>query len=382
MRKITMVQYGCGKMSKYTIKYALEKGVKIVGAFDVNKDLIGKDISELIGSDKKLNVKIQDASEFDNFLKAHDVDIAIITTTSIFAENYPIYEICAKNGVNAISTCEEAFYAQNSNPKLTKKLDKLAKETGCTICGSGYQDVFWGNLISVLGGATHKIIEIKGKSSYNVEDYGVSLAKVHGVGLTKAQFKKEIADPENISDEELKKLINAGKFAPCYMWNVNGWLCSKLGLHVTRQTQRSIPQIADEEIHSSTLNMTIPKGHCTGLSAVVTTETKEGTTIVSECIGKVYGPNEYDCNDWTIVGEPTTRVVIERPSTAELTCATVINRIVEVLVAEPGYTTTDQMPENIYKAHNLDKYIEVVDFCEDEHCHGHCGHNHDCNCNE
>lgn len=380
MRKITMVQYGCGKMSKYTIKYALEKGVKIVGAFEINPDIIGKDISELIDSDKKLNVKVQDASEFDQFLQTHDVDIAIITTTSVFAENYPAFEICAKNGVNAISTCEEAFYAQNSNPKLTKKLDKIAKETGCTICGSGYQDVFWGNLISVIGGATHKIVKIKGRSSYNVEDYGVSLAKVHGVGLTKAQFKKEIADPENISDEELKKLISAGKFAPCYMWNVNGWLCAKLGLHVTRQTQRSVPQIAEEDLHSDTLNMNIPKGHCSGLSAVVTTETKEGTTIVSECIGKVYGPNDYDCNDWTIEGEPTTRVVIERPSTAELTCATVINRIVEVLVAEPGYTTTDQMPENIYKAHNLDKYIEIVDVCEDEHCDGHCGHHHDCGC--
>lgn len=175
-----------------------------------------------------------------------------------------------------------------------------------------------------------------------------------------------------MSEEELKKLINSGKFAPSFMWNVNGWLCSKLGLHITKQTQNSVPQIAEEEIHSSTLNMTIPKGYCTGLSAVVTTETKEGTTIISECIGKVYGPNDFDCNDWTIEGEPSTRVVIERPSTAELTCASVINRIVEVLCAEPGYTTTDQMPENIYKAHNLDKYIEIVDCpdCDGEcHCH-------------
>ena len=373
-----MVQYGCGKMSQYTIKYALEKGLKVVGAFDIDKNKIGKDISSLIGQEKKLNVKIQDAKEFDEFLKTHDVDIAVITTTSVFAENYPAYVICAQNGVNAISTCEEAFYAQNSNPKLAKKLDKLAKENGCTICGSGYQDVFWGNLISVIGGATHKITKIIGKSSYNVEDYGISLAKVHGAGLTKEQFKKQINEPENITDEELKKQISSGKFAPSFMWNVNGWLCAKLGLHVESQTQKSVPQIAEEDIYSKTLDMTIAKGYCTGLSAVVTTKTKEGVTIISECIGKVYGPNDYDCNDWTIEGEPTTRVVIERPATAELTCATVINRIVEVLCAQPGYTTTDQMPENIYKAFNLDKYIEFVD-CNDEGCgHEHCDcHHHD-----
>lgn len=378
MRKITMIQFGCGKMSVYTMRYAIEKGVKIVGAFDIDESKIGKDISEIIGWDKPMNVKIQHADKLDQFLKKHSVDVAIVTTTSIFAENYPIYEICAKNGVNVISTCEEAFYAQNSNPKLAKKLDKIAKENGCTICGSGYQDVFWGNLISVLAGATHKITTIRGKSSYNVEDYGISLAQVHGAGLSVEDFQKDIASADEISDEERKKIINAGKYQPSYMWNVNGWLCSKLGLHVTRQTQKTVPQIAKRNIQSSTLGMTIPRGHCTGMSAVVTTETKEGITIISECIGKVYDKDEFDCNDWTIEGEPNTRVVIERPSTVELTCASAINRIVEVLVAEPGYTTTDQMPENIYKAQALDKYIEIVDACDDDcHCH-----HENCTCHE
>ena len=375
MRKITMVQYGCGKMSKYTMRYALEKGVKIVGAFDIAKDIIGKDIASIIEWDKDLNVKVQDAKEFEKFLQKHEVDVAIVTTTSIFSENYTIYEICARNGVNVISTCEEAFFAQNSNPKLAKKLDKIAKENGCTICGSGYQDVFWGNLISVLAGATHKITKIKGKSSYNVEDYGISLAQVHGAGLSQDEFQEKIASADEISDEERKKIINSGKYLPSYMWNVNGWLCSKLGLHVTRQSQKTVPQIAKDEIFSSTLNMTIPKGYCTGMSAVVTTETKEGIIIESQCIGKVYDKDEFDCNDWTIEGEPSTRVVIERPSTVELTCASVINRIPEVLVAEPGYTTTENMPENFYKAFNLDKYIEFIDCCDDEGCD--CGHHHE-----
>ena len=70
MRKITMVQYGCGKMSAYTMRYALEKGLKIVGAFDINPSLIGKDISHVVGQDKKLNVKIQEAKEFEKFLRS------------------------------------------------------------------------------------------------------------------------------------------------------------------------------------------------------------------------------------------------------------------------------------------------------------------------
>ncbi len=376
MKKITMVQYGCGKMSKYTMRYALEKGVKLVGAFDIDESKIGQDAG-LVTGEKKYNVKIQNASEFENFVQTNDVDVAIVTTTSLVGELEDVLTICAKNGVNAITTCEEAFYPQNSNPKVWKKIDKLAQESGATICGSGYQDVFWGNLISVLAGATHKITKIVGKSSYNVEDYGIALAKVHGAGLTKAKFASDIAAADNISAEERKKLIAKGEFTPSYMWNVNGWLCNKLGLHVTSQTQKCVPQIAKEDIYSSTLDMTIPKGRATGMSAVVTTETKEGITIESECIGKVYDSTEFDQNIWKIIGEPETEVIINRPSTVELTCATCINRIPEVLCAPAGFFTTELMPENFYKTFNLDKYVEEVDDC----CCGHdcdhdsCGHN-------
>jgi 4-hydroxy-tetrahydrodipicolinate reductase len=80
---------------------------------------------------------------------------------------------CARSGVNAITTGEEAFYPWNSSHRTTQLLDDLARKNGCTLCGSGYQDVFWGNLVTTLAGATHTIQKIIGKFSYNVEDYGI-----------------------------------------------------------------------------------------------------------------------------------------------------------------------------------------------------------------
>ena len=47
---------------------------------------------------------------------------------SLLADCRDALLLCAKHGVNAITTCEEAFYPINSNPTLTLEIDKLAKE--------------------------------------------------------------------------------------------------------------------------------------------------------------------------------------------------------------------------------------------------------------
>ena len=350
MNKIRVVQYGCGKMSVYTMRYAIEQGMDIVGAIDVNPNVIGKDISEIMGSDTPYGVVVESVENAEELLKAVNPDICIITTMSLMNDIKESLLLCARLGINAITTCEEAFYPMNSIPNLTLEIDRLAKEHNCTITGSGYQDAFWGNLITTIAGATHNITKIKGSSSYNVEDYGIALAEAHGAGLTLEEFEEKIASADNISDEERQEVINRGEYAPSYMWNVNGWLCDKLGLHVVSQTQKCVPQTYREDIESSTLGMTVKAGMATGMSAVVTTETEEGITIESECIGKVYGPDEFDSNRWTVYGEPNTDLVIDKPGTVELTCATIVNRIPDVLKAEAGFVPTSRMGELKYNS--------------------------------
>lgn len=341
---VKVLQYGCGKMSAYTMRYVIENNWEIIGALDINPSIIGKDISSVIGGNDK-GIIIKDAKDAEKVIIESKPDIVIVTTMSLLEDVKDILLLCARLGVNAITTCEEAFYPMNSNPKLTKEIDNLAKANGCTITGSGYQDAYWGNLISTIAGSTQKIDKIHGSSSYNVEDYGIALAKAHGAGLTPEEFKKEIASVDEISDEERQKIIESGKYLPSYMWNVNGWLCDKLGFTVLKQSQKCIPTFHDEDIESSTLKMTVKAGICTGMRAVVTTQTLEGTTIETECIGKVYSKDDFDLNDWTVKGEPDTHLVIERPATVELTCATIVNRIPDVIKAESGFVPTSRMGE-------------------------------------
>lgn len=73
------------------------------------------------------------------------------------AELKEAFSVCAQNGINAISTCEEALYPWNSSKEITEELDALAKANNCTLCGSGYPDMYWGSLITTLAGSMHRI---------------------------------------------------------------------------------------------------------------------------------------------------------------------------------------------------------------------------------
>lgn len=357
MEKIRVFQIGCGKMSVYTMRYVFEHGAKIVGAVDINPKLIGKDISEAMGGDK-CNVVIAGVNDLANYIKASKPHIAIVTTMSLLNDIKDVVRTCVTLGVNVITTCEEAFYASNSNPTIYHELDVLAKANKVTITGCGYQDIFWGNLVSTLAGTTNKIKKIKGSSSYNVEDYGIALAKAHGAGLSLNDFDKDIASADKISDEERNNIIKSGNYAPSYMWNTVGWLADKLKLHITSMKQECIPQTYEEDLKSETLNMVIKAGNATGMSALVTAETKEGITIEAECIGKVYGPDEVDTNEWSIIGEPETTITVKQPATVELTCADIVNRIPDVINAMPGFVSTSQMPEPTYRIDSLEKYLK------------------------
>lgn len=347
MKGLRIFQIGCGKMSKYTMRYVYERGATIVGAVDISEDIIGKDIGTIMECENK-GVIVNNLEKLEELLTALKPDAAIVTTMSLMSDLEDVLKVCAKCGVNAITTCEEAFYPMNSSPRITKELDEICKSTNCTITGSGYQDVFWGNLIYTIAGATHKITKIKGSSSYNVEDYGIALAKAHGAGLTLEEFDRDVASADKISEDERNKLIENGEFLPSYMWNTNGWLCDKFGLTVVSQTQKCVPIVLDKDIYSETLGETIEAGKATGMSAVVTTTTKEGIIIESECIGKVYAEDDCDKNIWTVYGEPDTTVVVERPATVELTCASIVNRIPDLIKAEAGFVPTSKMGELKY----------------------------------
>ena len=183
MRRIKAIVYGVGAMNSIATRMMLEKGVDIVGALARSPEKVGRDLGEVAGLGFQTGVLVEDDPE--RVLATRQADIAVIAVASYMADMYEHLRRCAEHGVNAVTIAEEALYPWNTAPMAAAELDRLARRNGVTITGTGHQDVYWVNLVSMVLGTAHRIDSVTGRASWNVDDFGPEVAKDQRVDTTR-----------------------------------------------------------------------------------------------------------------------------------------------------------------------------------------------------
>jgi 2,4-diaminopentanoate dehydrogenase len=341
VRRVKAIVYGVGAMNSIATRMMLEKGVDIVGALARSPEKVGRDLGEVAGLGFQTGVLVDDDPE--RVLATRQADIAVIAVASYMADMYEHLRLCAEHGVNAVTISEEALYPWNTAPTAAAELDRLARQNGVTITGTGHQDVYWVNLVSMVLATAHRIDSVTGRASWNVEDFGPEVAKDQRVDSTVEDFETWLAEADR---------------PPSFGRNTLGALVADLGLTVAAAESSTRPEIAERAVASKSLGITVEAGRVIGFTDVDMVRTHEGIALTFEMTGRLYHEGEADVNDWTVLGEPELHLANPAVPTRITTCTQLVNRIPDVINAPPGFITIEKLPRPRYRTFPLGVYLE------------------------
>jgi len=198
MRKenVKVIIWGLGAMGRGMAETLLKKkGVDIVGACDVNPNIVNKSMYEVLGFDKgdRKDVIIKDKVE--EVITDKAADVVLIATDSFVKGVYDKIIYCLKKGINVITTAEEMAYPQAQEPELAREIDRVAKENGVTVLGTGINPgLIMDLLVITLTGACTDVDYIKAERVNNLSPFGPAVMNEQGVGITVDEFNRRVAD--------------------------------------------------------------------------------------------------------------------------------------------------------------------------------------------
>jgi 4-hydroxy-tetrahydrodipicolinate reductase len=341
MQPIRAIVYGVGTVGKMMTRLMVEKGVLIVGAIDMSDKIVGKDLGEVAGLSRKLNVTI--SNQADATLSENKADIAVAAIFDEMERMYPIYKKCVENGMNVMTTASEVLYPWMSSPELSAKLDRFAKKHGVTVTGCGNQDFYLVNAASLLTGLCHHLESVTLRIQTNTENYGLEMSRSVHVGESKEEFYRTMR-------EKTKEPINFMTF--CLESIIND-----LGLSVKHVEQRVEPAIADMDVESRVLGKVINKGFVTGTLQTVEITTAQGPKFKSEGAFKMFPAAQEDTKEWIIKGTPDAYMKFGKLDGAFTTCTQMVNRIPDILNSESGLVTIEKLPKLKYRPYPLHYHV-------------------------
>jgi 2,4-diaminopentanoate dehydrogenase len=318
--KPRIVIYGTGYYGGLMTRIALEKGWTVVAAFNRAGPKVGQDLGRIAGLGRDIGVVVQDCdtASYDNL----DADIGIVVQTNVLSVNFPAYRRLMNAGLNVICHGTQAYYPWGCNATLAAEIDALAKKNKVTFTGAGIWDMsrIWSGIL-LLGPCT----EIKSIFHSSITDMKGQATKEQsvqfGVTLTVEQY--------------YEKGLNQHPLFPSYT-TVPEHVLAAVGYTITSTRTVVEPIVWDEPFESEFMECTIPAGRVVGTRTVGEVETKEGVSGRIEFEGRLFKPGEIEHMFWSVDGLPRTRVRVEREDSDHATAASLINRIPQVIAAQPG----------------------------------------------
>lgn len=331
MESIKVIICGLGAMGSGMAKMLLQKkGIEIVAAVDSYEGKVGKDLSEVLGVGEKLNVKI--SGDFYKAIGEAKADIVILAIDSFVKAVYPYIKFIVENKMNCITIAEEMAYPFTTDISLAEDMDRLAKENGVTILGTGVNPGFvLDTLIITLSAACRGIHSITASRVNDLSPFGATVMKTQGVGTTVEEFERGIKDGSIVGHVGFQQSIPM--------------IAKTLGIEIDEIIETREPIVSNT--YRETPYVQVEPGMVAGC-AHIGYGMKNGKAVITlEHPQQVQPQNEgVDTGDYIYIkGDPDLHMSIKPETPGGIgTMAVAINMIPQVIASASGLKTMMDLP--------------------------------------
>jgi hypothetical protein len=323
--EIKLVHVGLGPIGIMLVKYVLHKeGIKIVGAIDIDKNKVGKDLGDLAVG-KNLGIKITD--DASGLLARTKPDIVLHSTGSYLKAVKPQLLDIIDAGADLISTCEELSYPFLKQPDVAEELDAMARKKGVTLLGTGVNPGFVMDTLVIT--STGVCQDVRKISSFRIQDASIRrlpFQRKIGAGLTLTEFKTKVANGT------IKHVGFAESIA---------MIASALGWKLDGIEEKVEPKVAEKSVASN--HIKVEPGQVAGVDQTAW-GIRNGEKVITLNLQAYLGCPE-PRESILIEGQPPIDLTIKGGIHGDIaTAAVVVNCIPRVINAQPGLATMKDLP--------------------------------------
>jgi 4-hydroxy-tetrahydrodipicolinate reductase len=326
MKKVRVVQFGCGPIGCSVIRYARNRpDIEVVGAIDIDAGLVGRDLGEVAGIDGKLGVLV--SAEADAILCQTKPDIVFLTTSSSLRAVSAQVGKCIDASANVISTCEELAYPYRKEPQISAAIDRRARDKGVAVLATGVNPGFVMDVWPLfMTGVCQQVKKIKA-------------VRVQDASPRRGPFQKKIGAGRTL--EEFEELVAAGRLKHVGLPESIAMLASGLRWELDEITESVEPVVARSRVETDVVE--VKPGQAAGVRQVGRGIRARDELITLEFEAYVGAPESYDAV--YITGTPNLEVVIKGGVPGDIaTAAVMVNCVRRVMDAPPGLLTMKDVP--------------------------------------
>ena len=334
MQKVKVVVCGVGRVGGGAVRLMLEKEwLEIVGAIDLDKEKVGKDVGEVAGTGRRLGIVV--AGDPDAVFATTKADVVLhVSAPNLDVTEREIMKAIAA-GCNVISLADmRLIYPWVEYPELGQRIDEAARKNGVTILETGRGPGFMWDLVPILfTGVCEHVKKIRMERLAGMEGATQASIEPMGIGHTVEEFRKGTA-------EGRFDYFMPGKTSVHMIADALGWKLDKVELKIEPITSDKVKEFSSE--------MRITPGRVCGLRLLYSS-TKGGEEAITIDSRSIVGAEIEGLEVGTTIfieAEPNMEVMVKGFGTGRgvENWSHIVNYIPQVIAVRPGLVTVRDLP--------------------------------------